>query len=76
MECPHQHHQHNMGDDGDRRCRVKILTGWSEGQNRFLSSRPCECPGYRGLDPEVDTCCHEWVSASPNCVHCGKMRVR
>jgi hypothetical protein len=77
MACPHLAKQHNL--DGDRRCRVKILSGWSDEKNQYTASRPCECAGYRGLDPEVDTCAHEFLpqSESPRtCVQCGKVIAR
>ena len=76
LDCPHLHDNHNMDDDGDRRCRMTILTGWSQEQNTFLHSRPCDCPGYSGPDPEIDACACEFVASSPNCVHCGKVRVQ
>lgn len=72
VACPHLARQHDL--DGDRHCRVRILTDWDEVTQRFCGSRVCECPGYVGIDPS-DACDCEYVSTSPNCVHCGKVRV-
>jgi hypothetical protein len=71
-ECPHFARQHNL--DGDRRCRVRILTGWSDDKQQYLSSRPCNCPGCPP-DIELTDCACEFVPTSPQCVHCGKVKV-
>ena len=74
LACPHLAKQHNLEDGSDRKCRVKILTGWSTEAQQYLSSKPCGCPGYEGLDPN-DCCACEYVPTSPNCVRCGKVKV-
>ncbi|HVQ84639.1 MAG TPA: hypothetical protein VMS84_07795 [Mycobacterium sp.] len=71
-ECPHLAKQHNL--DGDGKCRVRILSGWNFETGQYTSWRPCGCPGYHGEDPD-NMCACEYVSASPNCVHCGKVKV-
>jgi hypothetical protein len=70
--CPHLAKQHNL--DGDGRCRVVILCGWDHETNAYASSRPCDCPGYLGEEPGGCGAC-EYVSSSPNCVHCGRVKV-
>jgi hypothetical protein len=69
-ECPHQAHQHNLHGNG--KCRVRILTGWDHQTNTYTSWRPCPCPGFHG---EATCCACEYVPTSPNCVHCGKVKV-
>jgi hypothetical protein len=74
QSCGHSAKQHNL--DGDRACRVKILSGWSDERCQYTASKPCLCTGYAGLDPEVDTCAHEFLPQSEHprtCVQCGKV---
>jgi hypothetical protein len=72
--CPHFARQHNL--DGDRKCRVHSLSGWSDEKQQYLRSTPCGCPGFpAGLETAADHCACEFVPASNHCVHCGKVKV-
>jgi hypothetical protein len=70
LACPHLAKQHNLDKGGDRCCRVKILSGWSDEKNTYTASKRCGCPGYAGLDPDADSCAHEFLKEG-GCVHCG-----
>ena len=73
LACGHVARQHNL--HGDRLCRVRVASGWSEQAHTFTTSRACVCHGYWGPTPAAEVCACEYVPTSNECVHCGKARV-
>jgi hypothetical protein len=74
LNCGHDVNQHNLG--GDRGCRVRILTDWSQMEETYTGFRRCRCESYRGLipTPVSSECPHEFL-AEGGCVFCGAARV-
>lgn len=76
MRCAHCGHDAEQHDD-EGTCHVRILTGWSNNENRFTGERPCGCEEYAGryVPPDPNGCPHELIPASKLCVHCGRATV-
>lgn len=72
LRCSHPLSSH--AKEGERQCRRKTLTGWSEETKTFANDEMCECEGYLGRVPNHEVgkrgCPHELVEGSRVCVVC------
>lgn len=71
-QCGHPYSAHRH--DGERTCKRRTLTGWSEKDKTFSGQQACTCPGYLGRIPNENVgkrgCPHEVLQGSRVCVIC------